>query len=580
MNINPGHRIRDYIVVRQLGKGGMGEVWLARDIYLDREVAIKVLDSALTGDPRFSERFKNEAQIQNLLTHTNIVAFKDFFQEDGNWFLVQEYAQGITLRELINNTGPIREERTLNIFRQLTDALSYAHTKGIIHRDVKPSNIMVDHKNGDAVKVMDFGIARLINDIHLTQTGDTIGTVYYMSPEQVVAAKDIDQRSDIYSAGIVLYEMLSGRLPFNVSTSSTFHIQDAIVNKDVPDPRLVYPNISDRTVALLHRLTIKDREQRPHTFPDLNTFQITDTISKSQPFYPDPEPALNGTAAPSAAPQKKGKAGVWIMFGLILAIALTVFFVLRSQTGARELERVLQTSTFVAVQGGEFEMGSEGDNTDELPVHSVLVSGFYIANYEVTQHLWSSVMGENPSHNQGEALPVENVSWEEALEFCNALSVREGLQPCYKIKGASSTCNWGANGYRLPTEAEWEFAARGGNNSLGYVYSGSNDISAVAFSSSSDARRTSPVGQKNPNELGLHDMSGNVWEWCWDSYAGDYYRVSPYENPRGAKAGHVRCMRGGAWDRNEERCRNAYRGKGSFEIRRSNIGFRLVRSSM
>ncbi|HPH61220.1 MAG TPA: serine/threonine-protein kinase, partial [Candidatus Syntrophosphaera sp.] len=213
MNINPGFRIRDYIVVRQLGKGGMGEVWLARDIYLDREVAIKFLDPALTGDPRFSERFKHEAQIQNLLTHTNIVGFKDFFQEDGNWFLVQEYARGITLRELINATGPIREERALNIFHQITDALSHAHAKGIIHRDVKPSNIMVDTQNGDTVKVMDFGIARLMNDIHLTQTGDTIGTVYYMSPEQVIAAKDIDHRSDIYSAGIVLYEMLSGKLP-------------------------------------------------------------------------------------------------------------------------------------------------------------------------------------------------------------------------------------------------------------------------------------------------------------------------------------------------------------------------------
>ena len=580
MNINPGFRIRDYIVVRQLGKGGMGEVWLARDIYLDREVAIKFLDPALTGDPRFSERFKHEAQIQNLLTHTNIVGFKDFFQEDGNWFLVQEYARGITLRELINATGPIREERALNIFHQITDALSHAHAKGIIHRDVKPSNIMVDTQNGDTVKVMDFGIARLMNDIHLTQTGDTIGTVYYMSPEQVIAAKDIDHRSDIYSAGIVLYEMLSGKLPFNVDTSSTFHIQDAIVNKDVPDPRDVYPNISERAVALLRRLTAKDREQRPHTFSDPNTFQAPNPASQPQPLYPQPKPIPSEPEAAFTEKRKGGKTGLWITLGLVLAVGLAVFFALRDQSGARELERVRQTSTFVAVQGGEFEMGSEQGDLDELPVHSVLVSGFHIANYEVTQDLWETVMGNNPSQNQGGALPVENVSWEDALEFCNALSEREDREPCYRIKGASTTCDWKANGYRLPTEAEWEFAARGGNYSQGYIYSGSNDISEVAFSNSSDAGRTRPVGKKSPNELGLHDMSGNVWEWCWDSYGEDYYSASPYENPRGTKADHIRCMRGGAWNRNEGRCRTSDRGKGSYDYKNSNLGFRLVRSSI
>ncbi len=541
----------------------MGEIWLARDMNLERDVAIKCLNPNLTGVYSFIQRFKNEAQIQSSLTHPNIVGFHAFFQDDGNWFMVQEYARGITLRELISQAGPLPEGRALHIFSQIADALSYAHAKGIIHRDVKPSNIMVDVWNHDAVKVMDFGIARLMNDIHLTQTGETIGTIHYMSPEQVVATKEIDHRSDIYSTGVVLYEMLSGQLPFRASSSSNYHIQDAIVNQELPDPRELVPDISAGTVSLVYSLTMKDRERRPFSFSGVS--HATDRGQTEA--VPAPE-----------TPKKRPKL-LWILAPVVILLAaLAVFWLLREGSDARELERVKREYALVWVDGGEFEMGSDEGEGDEDPVHDVYVSGLNIANFEVPQYLWEDVMGNNPSRNKGAALPVENVTWLEALDFCNKLSRNEGLTPCYQIDGIRSTCDWQADGYRLPTEAEWEFAARGGNLSQGFVYSGSNDVREVSHAKSSDTGSTRPLGKKKANELGLHDMSGNVWEWCWDSYDAEYYASSAYENPRGPEPHHNRVLRGGAWNRDQERCKVHDRGKGYLDYSAENIGFRVVRS--
>ncbi len=263
MELIPGTRIRDYEIVRLIGSGGMGEVWLAHETMLDREVAIKRLNFELTRDPHFAARFQNEARIQAKLNHPNIVGMYNFFAEAGQFYMVLECAPGITLRELIDRTGPIPEQRTLGILNQIGAALGYAHAKGIIHRDVKPSNIMVDPDHQDHVKMMDFGIARLLSEGHLTRTGTRLGTMHYMSPEQVLADKEIDARSDVYSAGVVLYEMLSGRLPFNADTDSEYVIQNKIVTEEIPDPRNVYPGISESSVSMLRSLTQKRREYRP-----------------------------------------------------------------------------------------------------------------------------------------------------------------------------------------------------------------------------------------------------------------------------------------------------------------------------
>jgi len=232
----------------------------------------------------------------------------------------------------------------------------------------------------------------------------------------------------------------------------------------------------------------------------------------------------------------------------------------------------------VFVQGGTFQMGSN-EEADEKPIHTVTVNDFYIGKYEVTQKEWKEVMGKNPSNWKGDELPVERVSWYDAVEFCNKKSEKEGLQKCYSGSGKNITCNFNANGYRLPTEAEWEYAARGGNKSRDYTYSGSNSIGDVAWCSSNSGSKTHPVGKKQSNELGIYDMSGNVWEWCNDWYDSNYYSSSPRNNPPGASVGFRRVDRGGGWDGSAGYCRVADRSISNPGYSYINVGFRLVHSS-
>jgi formylglycine-generating enzyme required for sulfatase activity len=203
-------------------------------------------------------------------------------------------------------------------------------------------------------------------------------------------------------------------------------------------------------------------------------------------------------------------------------------------------------SNFVRVEGGTFQMGSNNGDSDEKPIHTVTVKSFSISKYEVTQKEWQEVMGNNPSGFKGDNRPVENVSWYEAVDYCNKRSIKERLTPVYKGSGDNITCDWNANGYRLPTEAEWEFAAKGGTKEyLTTEYSGSNSVDVVAWYSGNSGNSTHPVGTKAANSLGIYDMSGNVWEWCWDWYGG--YSSGSQTDPRGAVSGAIRVFRGGSW---------------------------------
>lgn len=227
------------------------------------------------------------------------------------------------------------------------------------------------------------------------------------------------------------------------------------------------------------------------------------------------------------------------------------------------------------VEGGTFQMGSTGGDSDEKPVHSVTVGSFYMGTYEVTQDIYEQVMGSNPSNFKGARLPVENVTWHDAVAFANALSRRDGLQEVYTISGSTVSCDWSKKGYRLPTEAEWEYAARGGSKSQGYTNAaGSNTVGDVAWYDGNSGSKTQVAGTKKANELGLYDMSGNVWEWCWDWY-GDY-SASAQTNPRGPSSGSARVLRGGSWHNIATYVRPANRYDGTPSNRSHNFGFRLV----
>jgi formylglycine-generating enzyme required for sulfatase activity len=209
----------------------------------------------------------------------------------------------------------------------------------------------------------------------------------------------------------------------------------------------------------------------------------------------------------------------------------------------------------VLLPGGTFTMGDEYEI--DSPPHEVTVNAFYIDKYLVTQEQYEKLMGENPSRWKAKTNPVEQMRWSDAVRYCNARSKAEGLEPCYDLN--TWKCNFAANGYRLPTEAEWEYACRAGTTTAYFFGDDQLKLKAYAWYEDNSASKPRPVGQKPPNPWGLYDMHGNVWEWCNDFYKVDYYQESPKENPRGPQTGETKVLRGGAWKFSAESCRSGYR---------------------
>ena len=240
---------------------------------------------------------------------------------------------------------------------------------------------------------------------------------------------------------------------------------------------------------------------------------------------------------------------------------------------------------FVLVEGGTFHNGTS----------DVTISSFYIGKYELTQAEYQAVMGNNPSHFPNVTNgPVERVSWFNAIEYCNRRSMQEELAPCYSYLNFGTNpddwpfgwntssdnhtnvaCSWTANGYRLPTEMEWMFAAKGGNQSQGYTYSGSNTVGDVAWYYSNSGSTTHTVGTKDPNELGLYDMSGNVWEWVWDIYGS--YPGGAQTDPHGPDSGSYRVFRGGSWNLVAHLCTVSFRYGDFATFADVGVGFRVCR---
>ena len=238
----------------------------------------------------------------------------------------------------------------------------------------------------------------------------------------------------------------------------------------------------------------------------------------------------------------------------------------------------------VTVSGGSFRMGDlSGQNRqpDELPPHQVVVRPFMLSRLEVTQELYVRAIGVNPSHNTGKANnPVENISWFEAVAFCNALSLLEGFVPCYSgIEAKLVVCDFNANGYRLPTEAEWEFACRAGSMTDYHSGNTEQDLAQVGWYADNSGGATHPGGQLRPNDFGLQDVHGNVAEWCWDWYSPTYYASSPSDNPRGPETGESKVMRGGSFFNYPYELRSSFRSSVMKpEQKGRETGLRVARS--
>jgi eukaryotic-like serine/threonine-protein kinase len=255
-----------YLIVARIASGGMGEVFRAHDPVLNREVALKMLHQTLAGDEDFIDRFRREARAAAMLSHPNIVAVHDWGRAGDTYFMVMEYVRGPNLRTLLTGNGPFQPAQSAEVISQVLDALGRAHEEGIVHRDIKPENVLVTTEG--VVKVADFGLARALAESRVTQSPGTVtGTVQYLAPEQIEGHL-ADPRTDLYATGIVLYELLVGRVPFSGETSVAIaykHLRDPI-----PPPSRSSPMVPDSLDGIVARATEKDRDQR---FPDAGTMR-------------------------------------------------------------------------------------------------------------------------------------------------------------------------------------------------------------------------------------------------------------------------------------------------------------------
>jgi serine/threonine protein kinase len=623
-----------YRIEGLVGVGGMGSVYRATRVLIGDEVAIKILHTERVADPHAAERFRREAQASARLKHPNAVSIYDFgISSDGLQYLVMELIEGQSLREVMKQQGRLPAPFAAEITAQVCAALDEAHRQHIVHRDIKPDNIILNSTaSGLRVKVLDFGIAKLRDDAasHLTQTGSVMGTPHYMSPEQCLG-EELDARADIYSMGIVLYEMLCGRVPFSSPISTAVVVQH--VNQPPPSLRSINVGISPQIeAAVLHALQ-KSREARPQTATafarEVTTAtgmvpvhhedrwsggivqplvsQVTDeerTVERRQRnvFEPQTVPKemaptihlshISGSTGslPAARPTTgNGTVSVGILsqaaghkyaiggaaLVLLTIIGLVSWRTLQGIQTPTNSNRASKTETdatngpnwpptgMAYVPGGTFMMGSNQGDLDSRPAHSVTVKPFFIDKYEVTRADYAKFVRETNRRQplgwlengtfppRTERWPVTGVSWDDAIDYAK----------------------WA--GKRLPTEQEWEFAARGSDGRL-YPW-GTEWKKEAANAGTTTHGRVGDVGEhsEGASPFGAFDMVGNAWEWT----ASDWV---PY--PRGRlqypPQGDEKVIRGGSWQSSSQYATTVYRSgiarsgdKSGYE----STGFRCVK---
>jgi len=506
-----------YQLVRKLGQGGMGAVYEAIQEGLERRVAVKVLPAALMADKDFVERFKREARAAAKLNHPNIVTIHEISQDHGFHFFSMEFVDGQSLEQQLQKESRLPVAEAIALMQQALQGLAHAWEQGIIHRDLKPANLMLTRRG--VLKVADFGLAKALEMSSNTMTGAGMGTPYYMSPEQGSNAKNVDLRADIYSLGATFYHLVTGRVPFE--GTSPFEVAIKVATAPLPPVCEVNPDVPAPVAAMIEKMLARDPDQRHHSADELLSAlsSIADIGSART------QPAAKAREIASALAPSPVKGG-----GQCKEVSIDL-------GGGVKME-------FVLIPMGSFLMGSEKGRPDEKPVHKVTISKpFYLGKYPVTQEQWQAVMGNNPSGSKGPSNPVEYLSWDDCESFCA------------KLKAKAPGKN-----FRLPTEAEWEYACRAGSKTefcFGDDEAGLDEFGWCMPKSGG----THPVGGKKSNAWGLYDMHGNQDEWCSDWYGEDYYTRSPEQDPPGPPSGQSRVLRGGSWLSHAVQCRAAFRSK-------------------
>lgn len=587
-----GSEFAHYRLIRLIGRGGTGSVYLADDKGLNRRVALKILPENHFGPWDVIARFRQEARLASKIDHPCVARVYEFGEHGGYHYISMEFVDGRTVRELIQ-AGPLEPEAVLSIARQICHALKAAHDQGIVHRDIKPENVSVT-KDG-IVKVLDFGLAKVLHPsgstlwdtILETVPGLLMGTTAYMSPERV-RGRPTDSKTDIWSFGIVLFEMVTGERPFDGETPA-----DTLAAILHFEPLPVLPS-SSVFAPIIHHCLQKDPADRYHSADELlsklEKVNLLDgkPTSSQEVVVTEQTNLMTNSGAAIAVSEPGSTVGIsglararrWPLlasFGsLVAAICLALIYggyrlLPPAETELADLASgvpekkpgATRTNSlgieFVFVPPGEFTMGSDSGQADERPVHKVTIpNGFWMSKHEVTQAQFQKVVGNNPSEIKGcDDCPVDNLTWYKAKEMV------------WKLNAIDSDFV-----YRMPTEAEWEYAARAGTTG---PFAGNLDEIAWYLDNSNYRQR--PVGTKLPNAFGLHDMHGNVWEWCEDIYQKSYAGM-PTDGSANVSAGNpdFRVLRGGSARNDQAEARSSRRfafGRG-VKVVHMDFGIRLV----